>query len=460
VLAALCATLLVPAEARAHGHLRRARPAAGDTVRIAPRFLRLEFSEAPELGVSSIRLLDSLAREIRLLPLRTDVDSAQVLIADIAGHLAPGRYTVMWQMVGRDGHPVHGQYDFVFVYERPAGLMPAPIAGPPGTRRTAPPVPSQTHLPDGFDSESRPYVFVRWVHFMGLLVVIGGAAFYWLVLGRVQRTELTEGVVQESTARARRFTTAGAVLLALAAIGRLLAQWTALRLSVLDPSTMPLSRVVGGSAWGHAWLLEIAALAAAGLGLTLAARARSARLGWSVVALATIGLALSAALSGHAAVPETAVPLVADMVHVLAAGSWMGALLVLLGAGLPAARAASAPARAMTALVNAFSSTALVSASVVVLTGIVATVRNVDDISALLQSPYGRVLLVKLGVLVVAALFGLYNWRRAQPALAATGNDAAMVRAIRAELTAAAVILLVTAVLVATPTPVDLVSMR
>jgi putative copper export protein len=302
-------------------------------------------------------------------------------------------------------------------------------------------------------------VFVRWVHFMGLLVVIGGAAFYWLVLGRVQRTELTEGVVQESTARARRFTTAGAVLLALAAIGRLLAQWTTLRVSVLDPSTMPLGRVVWGSAWGHAWLLEMAALAAAGVGL-LAARGQLARLGWTIAALATIGLALSAALSGHAAVPETAVPLVADALHVLAAGSWMGALLVLLAAGLPAARAASAPARAMTALVNAFSSTALASAVVVVLTGILATWRNVEGISALLQSPYGRVLLVKLGVLAVAALFGLYNWRRARPALATSGNDAAMRRAIRAELTAAAVILLVTAVLVAIPTPADLVSMR
>jgi putative copper export protein len=114
----------------------------------------------------------------------------------------------------------------------------------------------------------------------------------------------------------------------------------------------------------------------------------------------------------------------------------------------------------MVALVNAFSSTALASAAVVVLTGTVATVRNVGTISALVSSPYGRVLLLKLAVLAVAALLGLHNWRRARPALAVSSDDTALRRAMRAELTAAAVILLVTAVLVAIPTPADLVSMR
>ncbi|NUR33231.1 MAG: hypothetical protein HOQ30_04405, partial [Gemmatimonadaceae bacterium] len=105
---------------------------------------------------------------------------------------------------------------------------------------------------------------------------------------------------------------------------------------------------------------------------------------------------------------------------------------------------------------NAFSSTALASAAVVELSGVEAAWHNVGSVSALGGSSYGRVLLIKLAVLAVAALIGLYNWRRARPALAASGDDAAIRRAMRAELTAAAVILLVTAVLVAIPTPVEL----
>jgi putative copper export protein len=53
-------------------------------------------------------------------------------------------------------------------------------------------------------------------------------------------------------------------------------------------------------------------------------------------------------------------------------------------------------------------------------------------------------------------LIGLDNWHRARPGLAASGDDAAIRRAMRAELAAGAAILLITAVLVAIPTPADL----
>ena len=450
--------LLLPAQARAHGHLVRARPAAGDTVRVAPRFLRLEFSEAPDLAVSSIRLVDAGGREVRLVSLRAAPDSARVLIADVFDPLAPGRYTVRWQMAGRDGHPTRGEYGFVLL-AAPVPAVDSARVVPPAVVAPTPPVarealPTQTHLVEGFDSESLPYVLVRWAHFMGLLVVIGGVAFYWLVLGRAHRADVPESMVTESAVRARRVALLGAALLALATIARLLAQWAALRANADDPAAMSLGRVVADSAWGHAWLLEVGALVAAAIGL-IVARGTRTRAAWMVAALGAIGLACVPALSGHAAASETTWPLVTDIVHVLAAGSWMGALLVLLVAGLPPARAAGAPGRAMSALVSAFSSLALVSASVVALTGVAATWRNLGSVSAF-SSPYGVTLLIKLAVLGVAALVGLYNWRRARPALATSGDDAAMRRSMRAELAAAAVILLVTAVLVAIPTPVDL----
>ena len=57
-LALLAVSALLPARVHAHGALKRSRPAAGDTLRVVPRELRLEFSEAPELAVSMLRLLD------------------------------------------------------------------------------------------------------------------------------------------------------------------------------------------------------------------------------------------------------------------------------------------------------------------------------------------------------------------------------------------------------------------
>src|SRR4051812_34831016 len=129
-VAALCAVVLLAAPAHAHGHLVRSRPAAHDTLKTAPRVLTLEFNEPPELSMSSVRLLDSLHHEVRLAPVHADAGSAKVLIAGIVGALGAGRYTVMWQIAGRDGHPTHGQYDFVVAGDS-AGA--APLAPPPAS---------------------------------------------------------------------------------------------------------------------------------------------------------------------------------------------------------------------------------------------------------------------------------------------------------------------------------------
>ncbi|MEO7085229.1 MAG: CopD family protein [Gemmatimonadaceae bacterium] len=107
------------------------------------------------------------------------------------------------------------------------------------------------------------------------------------------------------------------------------------------------------------------------------------------------------------------------------------------------------------ALVNAFSPTALVSASIVAATGTVSAWLRLGSVSALWSSMYGRVLLLKLGVLVGVVATGAFNWLRVQPAL---GTDVATVRLRRSasiELAIGCAVLVVTAILVATPTPFD-----
>jgi copper transport protein len=458
-LGVACALLLVPAQAWAHAHLLRSFPARGDTLRVAPRFLRLEFSEAPELSMSRLRLMDALDREIRLLPLHAAGDSTRVLVADIAGHLAPGRYTVSWQVAGRDGHPVRGELAFVVAEEPAAALVPPhPVSPPPPAARTSErhPLPSETHRENGFDSESLPYVLFRWAQFIGLFVVVGAAGFRWLVLERVAGAGVEAGTIDDAAERTRRVAWIGAILLACSAAARLFAQWRALRVDAGDE--MSLGRVLTLSLWGHAWLAQVAGIVVLAIGLVLARDVKRAT-GWIVAAFAVLVLAATPGFSGHAAVSAMVAPVLIDWVHVLAAGGWLGTLLVLLAAGLPATSRLSGVSRAtaMSTMVNAFSSAALVCATLVVVTGVLASIRTVGSLSALMHSAYGNMLLRKLFFLAVAAAIGLYNWRRARPALASSGDETAIRRAMMAELAAGAVILLVTAYLVATPTPAELI---
>ena len=175
-----------------------------------------------------------------------------------------------------------------------------------------------------------------------------------------------------------------------------------------------------------------------------------------LAAAAALAVALASALSGHAAAVEGLgpLPVLADALHILSAGAWLGSLFVVLFAGIRAAgTAGEGRARGVAGLVNAFSPVALASAAVLAATGVFAAAMQLERVAALWQSGYGRTLLVKLALLSVVFATGAYNWKRVQPAL---GQEAAVGRLRRSagvELAVGVVVLLVTAVLVATAPP-------
>ncbi|HEU0300986.1 MAG TPA: CopD family protein, partial [Longimicrobium sp.] len=108
---------------------------------------------------------------------------------------------------------------------------------------------------------------------------------------------------------------------------------------------------------------------------------------------------------------------------------------------------------AVAAMVRAFSPMALAGAAAVGLTGVVNIVFQLNALSDLWGTGYGRVLLLKLALLGGVAALGWYNWRRVLPALGGEPGTQRLRRSARAELGLGAAVLLVTAILVALPTP-------
>jgi copper transport protein len=94
-------------------------------------------------------------------------------------------------------------------------------------------------------------------------------------------------------------------------------------------------------------------------------------------------------------------------------------------------------------------------AGILMLTGIFAALLHSSSLGALIGSEYGRWLFIKLGVFLLVLIAGAFNFRRILPDL---GSDAATSRlrcSAGFELVAGAVVLLITAVLVATARPYE-----
>jgi len=183
-------------------------------------------------------------------------------------------------------------------------------------------------------------------------------------------------------------------------------------------------------------------------------------IGWALAALGVVMLAFTPALGGHAvATPDrTWLAVLSDGLHVLGAGGWLGSLLAVVAIGIPVAMhlGREGRGRAVAALVNAFSPTALFFAVIVTATGVLSASFHLGSFADLWQSDYGRTLLLKIGVLSLLFATGAYNWLRVRPALGSEDGARRLRRSASLELGVGVVVLLVTAVLVATPPPMDM----
>jgi copper transport protein len=478
---ALLLSLAIPVrEAVAHPRLVKTDPAAGTRV-AAPRALALSFHEALTAALCRVTLLNAAMQPVTLGAVKSASGDPKTLSVVIRGSLAPGRYTVKWQVAGDDGHPVRGQYTFEVEagatgVTEPRRRAPMLLAGVtvalklPVVESALRPrmvaavgmVVAAARGPDSTDAEfgveSAAYVLLRAIQSVAVIALLGVLALHLLVGPRFARV-VPDGIsaLRIAEQAAVRWLTPALALLLVATIGRLFAQQAALFGTQEMPTQASLSAILLQSLWGRAWLI---AFGAPVVGLVAARRLRgSGSEGWILLAGAALALTYSMAMSGHAAA-DAAFAMTLHALHVIGAGGWIGSLGILMLVAVPAVlhSGGDQPHPPIAGLVRAFSPTALACAGLVAATGVAAAWRNLGSASALWQSRYGQVLLTKLALLSIAGLAGFHNWRYVLPGLGGETATGRLRRSAAVELAAAALVLVVTAVLVATPMPSGMVA--
>jgi putative copper export protein len=174
-------------------------------------------------------------------------------------------------------------------------------------------------------------------------------------------------------------------------------------------------------------------------------------LGWALAAAATLIVVLQPLYTGRNWAGR------ANAVHILAASTWLGTLLVLTLVGIRGVMKIGTPglprAGLVCDLVNSFSPLALTAASIVALTGLTTAWLHLKHVSALWTTSYGIALMVKLVFVLMVVLMGAWNWKRVRPTLGESGSEETIRRSSTMELTFAALVLLATSVLVTLPSP-------
>lgn len=328
----------------------------------------------------------------------------------------------------------------------------------------------------------------RWLLFSGVMLVVGAVTWRGILVPRL-RYRLTNGrleheaehpEVAEAEGRVAGVTAVVAAVLLVTWGLRLWAQYLDFR----DPFTTvgeDLRFLLLDTGWGTIWMIQGGIIALLAVGFVILRRRAGSTpppppgmtpegirrttpplielpLRWKLAAVGTFGLVLTLGLSSHAmSVPGSRTLAVSvDMMHTLAAGGWIGSLFLIL----VTARPRTEGGRSFLAVqLAAFSPLAMVAVGAVVFMGILLTTFHTPGIAALWESEYGRRLSGKVGLAGGVMLLGLWNWRRGLPALVrAEGREAEgaaerVWRSAALEVGLAAVVVLATAILVATPVP-------
>jgi copper transport protein len=396
--------------AAAHALLRDSDPAAGSSVDRAPRRVVLGFTERPEVGLSSIQVLDTGGRRVEQGQ-STPVQGEPLQLAVGLGDLADGTYTVSWRVVSKDdGHVTAGS--FAFGVGVPAtGTAEQTQTGPAG--ETPSPSPAATAA--------------RLALYAGLTLLVGAAVTGLVASGRM----LPSG--------ARPLLAVGAGLALLGGAGRFLAEQARI--------DAPLGTLLASSTGQGLLRLATGVVVTAVATWFLAAAPDGERVDtWRFVLVgATAGITMLLHVEvGHAAGPSPLrlANLFIQWLHLLAVGAWIGGLVWLL-AWL---RGQERPEVA--ASVVRFSRLAAPVLGLVAVTGLSRALHLAGGWKGLLDSSYGRLLDVKVLLFLGLVALGALNRFRVVPALAAGVRRLdGLRRNVRGEVALAACILALTAVL-------------
>ena len=268
-----------------------------------------------------------------------------------------------------------------------------------------------------------PLVWVRAVHFAATLSVTGAVLFVALLAEPAFRKADDRG---EVSARVRPGLSAIEwISLALVVVSG--AAWLVIQSAQMGD--VPWSEAVSEglvqtvlleTGFGNDWIARtvLAALLAVTLAVARPARGSSRRADWLACVLA-VALAGTLAWAGHAAGTPDALGVVhvaSDVLHLVAASAWVGALVplaIVIGSALVHSDpAASAVARET---VMRFSMLGVVSVGTLVATGVVNSFVIVGSLHALIATGYGRLLLLKLALFLAMLSLAAVNRIRLTP---------------------------------------------
>jgi copper resistance protein D len=259
---------------------------------------------------------------------------------------------------------------------------------------------------------------IRWLGFLALAGLIGSLVVDLIIW--------PPGIADGADLRAwlRRWTLLSLILLTIATAGELVIRTQTMVRSDLTAAVEATPAVLRQTHFGALWIARFLALA-----LSMVVLAQASRAARTVLLALALGVALTTSLTGHAGDwGDISFSAGIDWLHVVASTTWAGGLIYLAFVGR---RVASRDAATLSAVGRRFSRLAGGCLVAVIASGSYNAWVQVPSVPALWTTRYGRVLLVKLLLVLTLVGFGAVNRYVMLPSLGSTRARGLWARAFR-----------------------------
>lgn len=466
LVASVVGVVVAPSMAAAHNKIESSVPGDGSSLDAAPAEITLVFAKSVPLDTISVQLVEASGARSDLGNFRYGANGDNEVIVPLPS--LTGEISIRWRLVGSDGHAITGRVGFTVTAPAPtvapaATVAPVVTAAPtvtvapgvtlapavaettaaspdvvPGTAAPGTAAPG-TVVPESVEADGSTPSPLRW-----LLRLIAYLAMAMIAGIGVMATFIWPAVWGQ--AGVRRLVGVSIVASVFAAIGQLLV--IAGDIAGRSPlaSTGKLSGALQTDA-GAALLVRLVLIAALAA-VIFAAPTLDDEHRWMAGVTISVLMLVTWAYAGHSASQRWSligIPL--DVGHHGAAAMWLGALAVM---AFIVAR--SCEGDTLTAVVGRFAWLAGRLVAVIVITGVLQSVRLVGGISGLFNGTHGRLLLLKLVIVGLMLKVADVNRKRVTRRFASGivgGKTVDMLRrAMVTELAVGALVIAVTAALV------------
>ena len=367
-------SVLAPAQiASAHAILLTSEPAPSAVLDQSPTEIALFFNEEVDTVFGRVRILDSSGKVVQIVKPIRDAANHTIVRAPLSS-LDEGTYVVIWRVASADSHPVQGSFTFQI------GNTSIDVSAISNGQ-----VLERHGLASLFD-------VIRWVTYLGVVLLIGGIG----LLQAVRTDRLSPRSILALMG--------GWAFAALGTLEGLIAYgphisgykiYKAVDLSLLSETLT--------TQYGKMQLLRLVLLGI--IGALIAVIQFRGTWWWKFGAWASlVGVAMTLSLAGHpVATSPVALSVGLDMLHMLAVSLWVGPLLIIVydrNMWLANDESTSAPS------LRWFSRTAGFAVPVIVVTGVIQAWLMMDGFGQILDSRYGRTLIVKVCLVIVLIALG------------------------------------------------------